>query len=54
MGLEVFDLPVTLPPVPIGMAWHPRQSEDGGHAWLRSAVRRAISTEPVGDIGQRG
>lgn len=54
MGLEVFDLPVTLPPVPIGMAWHPRQSKDGGHAWLRSAVRRAISTEPVGDIGQRG
>lgn len=35
-------IPVPAPRVAIGMAWHPRNAADGGHAWLRSAVRRSL------------
>ena len=44
LGLRVFEAPLPLPPVVIGMAWHPRYATDGGHSWLRSAVRRALCT----------
>ena len=43
LGLRLLDVPFPLPPLAIGMAWHPRQAADGGHGWLRSAVRRAMS-----------
>ncbi|WP_425425209.1 LysR family transcriptional regulator [Amycolatopsis saalfeldensis] len=43
LGLRLLDIPFPLPPLAIGMAWHPRQAADGGHGWLRSAVRRAMS-----------
>ncbi|MFE3176708.1 LysR family transcriptional regulator [Amycolatopsis sp. NPDC059090] len=42
LGLQLLDIPVPLPPLTIGMAWHPRQSADGAHRWLRAAVRRAL------------
>ncbi|GAA1018823.1 MULTISPECIES: LysR family transcriptional regulator [Amycolatopsis] len=42
LGLRLLDIPVPLPPLTIGMAWHPRQSADGAHRWLRAAVRRAL------------
>jgi DNA-binding transcriptional LysR family regulator len=38
-GLRAFDLPVTLEPVVIGQAWHPRFDNDAGHRFLRQAVR---------------
>jgi DNA-binding transcriptional LysR family regulator len=41
-GLQLVDVPVPLPSIAIGMAWHPRHAADGGHGWLRSAVRRAL------------
>ena len=41
-GLELVDVPLELPPVAIGLAWHPRHAADGAHGWLRSAVRRAL------------
>ncbi len=41
-GLRLLEIPLPLPPVVIGMAWHPRHAADGGHGWLRSAVRRAL------------
>ncbi|MEV6831063.1 LysR family transcriptional regulator [Amycolatopsis sp. NPDC051102] len=42
MGLRLLDIPLPLPPVVIGMAWHPRHTADGGHQWLRGAVRRVL------------
>ncbi|MFJ2768654.1 LysR family transcriptional regulator [Streptomyces sp. NPDC087300] len=42
LGLRLLDIPVPLPPVTIGMAWHPRHTADGAHRWLRGAVRRVL------------
>ncbi|WP_103341366.1 LysR family transcriptional regulator [Amycolatopsis sp. CA-126428] len=42
LGLHLLDIPLPLPPLTIGMAWHPRQSADGAHNWLRAAVRRTL------------
>ncbi|WP_327260488.1 LysR family transcriptional regulator [Streptomyces sp. NBC_01232] len=42
LGLRLLDIPVPLPPLAIGMAWHPRHAADGGHHWLRNAVRRTL------------
>ncbi|MER5350932.1 LysR substrate-binding domain-containing protein [Kitasatospora sp. NPDC002551] len=39
-GLQLLDIPLPLPPVTVGMAWHPRHAADGAHHWLRDAVRR--------------
>ncbi|MFA3875663.1 LysR family transcriptional regulator [Streptomyces sp. MMCC 100] len=46
LGLRLLDVPLPLPPVAIGMAWHPRHTSDGAHHWLRSAVRRALRARP--------
>ncbi|MFB7598828.1 LysR family transcriptional regulator [Streptomyces sp. NPDC056160] len=50
LGLRLLDIPLPLPPLTIGMAWHPRHAADGAHHWLRAAVRRAIRTP--GDPGR--
>ncbi|MGW4056867.1 LysR substrate-binding domain-containing protein [Amycolatopsis sp. NPDC004747] len=42
LGLRLLDIPLPLPPLKIGMAWHPRHAADGGHRWLRDAVRRVL------------
>ncbi|MFI5866169.1 LysR family transcriptional regulator [Streptomyces sp. NPDC051546] len=42
LGLRLLDIPLPLPPLKIGMAWHPRHTADGGHQWLRGAVRRVL------------
>ncbi|MFD7583848.1 LysR family transcriptional regulator [Kitasatospora sp. NPDC059811] len=42
LGLHLLDIPLTLPPLTIGMAWHPRHTADGAHRWLRDAVRRVL------------
>ncbi|WP_410615186.1 LysR substrate-binding domain-containing protein [Amycolatopsis sp. lyj-109] len=46
LGLRLLDIPLPLPPLKIGMAWHPRHAADGGHRWLRDAVRRVLRPEP--------
>ncbi|GGX24853.1 LysR family transcriptional regulator [Streptomyces chartreusis] len=43
-GLHLLDIPLPLPPLTIGMAWHPRHAADGAHHWLRTAVRRILRT----------
>ncbi|MDF3288843.1 LysR family transcriptional regulator [Streptomyces silvisoli] len=43
LGLRTFPVPLELPPVRIGMAWHPRHDADPGHAWLRQVVRDAVA-----------
>ncbi|MBT2412846.1 LysR family transcriptional regulator [Streptomyces sp. ISL-12] len=42
LGLRLLDVPLPLPPLTIGMAWHPRHAADGAHRWLRDAVRRTL------------
>lgn len=42
LGLHLLDIPLELPPLTIGMAWHPRHTADGAHRWLRDTVRRAL------------
>ncbi|GAA4533466.1 LysR family transcriptional regulator [Amycolatopsis samaneae] len=52
LGLHLLDIPLALPPLTIGMAWHPRQAADGAHRWLRDAVRRTLrSAPPAGSPG---
>lgn len=51
-GLELVDVPLELPPLAIGLAWHPRHAADGAHGWLRSAVRRAL--RPAADTRSDG
>ncbi|MTD59032.1 LysR family transcriptional regulator [Amycolatopsis pithecellobii] len=43
-AVVALEIPFALPRIEIAMGWHPRNSHDGGHAWLRSAVRRAWGT----------
>ncbi|MGW4909599.1 LysR family transcriptional regulator [Streptomyces sp. NPDC004270] len=42
LGLVTFDVPLDLPPVGIGLAWHPRHDADPAHAWLRRCVRELM------------
>ncbi|WP_086830910.1 LysR family transcriptional regulator [Streptomyces sp. NRRL B-24572] len=39
LGLVAFEVPLDLPPLPVGLAWHPRHDADPAHAWLRGCVR---------------
>ncbi|MET9961376.1 LysR family transcriptional regulator [Streptomyces sp. NPDC006326] len=41
LGLRTFEIPLDLPPVPLGMAWHPRNDADPAHRWLRDRVRES-------------
>ncbi|MFD6435363.1 LysR family transcriptional regulator [Streptomyces venezuelae] len=55
LGLQVLDIPLPLPPLTIGMAWHPRHTADGAHQWLRGAVRQIFrTTELPGGPGRQG
>ncbi|WP_033288434.1 LysR family transcriptional regulator [Amycolatopsis jejuensis] len=42
-GLRTFPIPFDLPPVPLGMAWHPRNENDRTHQWLRDRVRTVMA-----------
>ncbi|MEU4652917.1 LysR family transcriptional regulator [Streptomyces sp. NPDC023723] len=44
LGLAVFDVPLELPPLRLGLAWHPRHDADPAHAWLRGAVRELMTS----------
>ncbi|GAA4981655.1 DNA-binding transcriptional LysR family regulator [Nonomuraea thailandensis] len=44
LKLRSFTVPLDVPPMAIGMAWHPRHAADQGHAWLRRQVRAVIDT----------
>ncbi|MEV7170224.1 LysR family transcriptional regulator [Streptomyces sp. NPDC093224] len=41
LGLRTFEIPLELPPLTVGMAWHPRNDADPEHLWLRDRVREA-------------
>lgn len=42
LGLHLLEIPLPLQPLTIAMAWHPRNTADGGHRWLRDTVRRIL------------
>ncbi|MEU3031625.1 LysR family transcriptional regulator [Streptomyces incarnatus] len=46
LGLCTFEVPVPLPPLDIGMAWHPRDDADPAHRWLRDRVREVWRSAP--------
>jgi DNA-binding transcriptional LysR family regulator len=35
LGLRSFAIPLGLPPVDVGIAWHPRNDIDPAHRWFR-------------------
>ncbi|MGJ5753826.1 DNA-binding transcriptional LysR family regulator [Streptomyces puniciscabiei] len=43
LGLVVFEVPLELPKVEVGLAWHPRHDADPAHAWLRACVRELMT-----------
>ncbi|MFI5782937.1 LysR family transcriptional regulator [Nocardia sp. NPDC051570] len=45
LGLRTFPIPLALPPIEIGMAWHPRQDADQAHRWFREHVRSALTRQ---------
>ncbi|WP_405486445.1 LysR family transcriptional regulator [Streptomyces sp. NBC_00096] len=54
LGLHLLDIPLPVPPVTIGMAWHPRHAADRAHRWLRDAVRRTLRPGACGGTGGSG
>ncbi|MCB5166737.1 LysR family transcriptional regulator [Streptomyces bambusae] len=42
LGLECFEVPLELPALPFGLAWHPRHDADPAHAWLRECARELL------------
>ncbi|WP_274917097.1 LysR family transcriptional regulator [Streptomyces sp. WZ-12] len=47
LGLRALPVPLDLPPMPMAMAWHPRQEADPGHRWLREVVRETVAATVV-------
>ncbi|WP_326534620.1 LysR family transcriptional regulator [Pseudorhodoferax sp.] len=43
LGLQVFDIPLALPPTPVRMVWHRRHASDPAHAWLRQCLGEVLS-----------
>ncbi|GAA3148514.1 LysR family transcriptional regulator [Streptomyces rameus] len=46
LGLVTFEIPLRLPTVGVGFAWHPRHDADPAHAWLRGCVRELMVSGP--------
>nr|WP_272910172.1 LysR substrate-binding domain-containing protein [Streptomyces mexicanus] len=44
LGLRTFPIPLALPDIAIGMAWHPRNHHDRTHALLRERTRHIMTT----------
>lgn len=43
LDLVAFDVPLRLPPLSLGLAWHPRHEADPAHAWLRRTMRQVLA-----------
>jgi hypothetical protein len=44
LGLRTFPIPLVLPSLTIGMAWHPRNHHDRTHQLLRERIRHIMTT----------
>ena len=42
LGLQVFPIPLELPPIPIYMIWHETRRHDAAHSWLREVVAEEL------------
>ncbi|MFI6346308.1 LysR substrate-binding domain-containing protein [Streptomyces sp. NPDC050560] len=42
LGLRTFAIPLDLPTVDVGMAWHPRNSADPAHRWFRDHLAATV------------
>jgi hypothetical protein len=42
--LDLTSPPLDLPPARIVALWHPRNQEDGAHAWLRECLYQAAAS----------
>ncbi|MFI5805069.1 LysR family transcriptional regulator [Streptomyces sp. NPDC051561] len=42
LGLRTFPIPLGLPPMDLGMAWHPRTAADPGHRWFRDHLAASV------------
>ncbi|WP_030671290.1 LysR family transcriptional regulator [Streptomyces rimosus] len=42
LGLRTFPIPLDLPTIEFGMAWHPRNAADPGHRWFREHLAAAV------------
>ncbi|MFR9750283.1 LysR family transcriptional regulator [Nocardia sp. 004] len=42
IGLGAFEIPLPLPDIAIGVAWHPRNTADRDHRWLRDLVQETL------------
>ncbi|MEV0711129.1 MULTISPECIES: LysR family transcriptional regulator [Nocardia] len=51
LDLRTFEIPLPLPEVTVSLAWHPRNTADGGHRWLRELIRTVLA--PPADRGGR-
>lgn len=49
-GLRTHPIPLDLPPVPTGMAWHRRWDADPAHRWLRATVAARLTAPPAGTV----
>jgi DNA-binding transcriptional LysR family regulator len=45
-GMHGFPLPFATPEVTVSLLWHPRQSADPAHRWLRGCVREVCAEQP--------
>ncbi|MFJ4033166.1 LysR family transcriptional regulator [Streptomyces griseoluteus] len=50
LELTTFPIPLTLPAADIGMAWHPRNTHDRLHRWLRTRVHAVMARESASEI----
>jgi DNA-binding transcriptional LysR family regulator len=50
LDLVVFEVPLRLPPLDLGLAWHPRHEADPAHAWLRRTVRELLAGWSQGEV----
>jgi DNA-binding transcriptional LysR family regulator len=44
LGLRAFKIPLPLPEITITMAWHPRNTPDPAHRWLRTLIRTVLTS----------
>jgi DNA-binding transcriptional LysR family regulator len=53
LGLQVFKLPLALPPEQVVQAWHPRLDADAAHRCLRECVAAVPANAERGPLGRR-
>jgi DNA-binding transcriptional LysR family regulator len=44
LGLRTFPVPLDLPPIAIGMAWHPTNDIDSAQRWFRGHIRSTLTS----------